>query len=481
MKVFFYQPTSSTAQPEPPVGVGCLIAVAQQMGCEVEFFDHDLHSRQASLERLLQEFRPDVFAVTCMTPQYYHAQNAVRMVHAQLPECRIIIGGAHPSALPIETMKELPELEFLAAGEGDRTFRLFLEMLKRGETAQEIPGLYRRRQGEIVVPSRVQLMTVEELDELPQTAWDVLLKRGLYEEQLNYTKGVVPVFAVITGRGCPFECTFCSEGLIWERRVRCRSVEKVVTEIRYLIDRYGAHHFNILDDTFVLKKERVRQFCELVKPLGIEYRITANANVVTQSMLDALAASGCRMVAYGVESGDENVLRRMKKRQTLDQVREAFRMTKQANMMAYALCMVGNLGEDFAAVQRTARFVSTIGADLFSASIMTPYPGSENYEICKKNGWIISTDWKMWCPSPIRLRNWEPVVRTDTMDGALMKRSYYYLNRAYMMTRFRRKYGRLFFLNPSFHRTEVLARLRVAGPMAILRHAVRLAGTLRRG
>ncbi|MGA2448244.1 MAG: cobalamin-dependent protein [Polyangiaceae bacterium] len=478
MKALFYHPTSSLAQPEPHVGIGTLIAIARRAGWEVDFFEHDLHAKETSFERVLAAFRPDVVAISCMTPQYFHAQTAARNVRRHFPSCKIIMGGAHPSALPVETMNELPEVDCVVAGEGERAFARFLETAGAGVDGANIPGLYCRRDGRVIVPPPSSLLTQDELDALPMTDWDTLLKRGLYEQQLNYTTHIVPVFSVISARGCPYECTFCSEKLIWQRRVRYRKIEKVVEEIQYLVRQYGAHHFNILDDTFVLKEERVRQFCELVRPLGIEYRITANANAVTQPMLDALAASGCRMVAYGVESGDENVLRRMKKRQKLDDVREAFRMTKRAGMMAYALCMVGNIGEDFEAVKRTARFVSTIGADLFSASVMTPYPGSENYEICKKNGWILTNDWKMWCPSPVRLRNWKPIVRTDKMDGPMMKRAYYYLNRTYMFARFKRKYGRLYLLNPNFHRTEVLGRLRVIGMAGMLRHAARLAASV---
>lgn len=166
----------------------------------------------------------------------------------------------------------------------------------------------------------------------------------------------------------------------------------------------------------------------------------------------------------------------MKKRQTLDTVRRAFEMTNRTGMMSYALCMVGNIGEDFTAVKRTESFVKAIGATLFSVAVMTPYPGSVNYETCTRNGWLLHKDWKRWTPSPIRQKKWEPVARTDKMDRKQIVKAYYYLSRRFMYIRFRRKYGQWYWANLHFWRAEVAVRLKSIGPVGLLRHAYRLIG-----
>jgi radical SAM superfamily enzyme YgiQ (UPF0313 family) len=138
--------------------------------------------------------------------------------------------------------------------------------------------------------------------------------------------------------------------------------------------------------------------------------------------------------------------------------------------------MVGNIGEDFESVKKTARFVSELGADLFSCAIMTPYPGSENYEICKTNGWILHYDWDKWVPTPINIKKFIPVSRTDKMNAQLMVKSYYYLNRKFLLSKLNRKYGKFFFLNPRFFYNEIITRLKHTGIIGFVRHILRLSG-----
>ncbi|MBF0275482.1 MAG: radical SAM protein, partial [Nitrospinae bacterium] len=384
MRIFFYHPTSASTEPEPPLGLAMLIAVAQEEGHHVEFYDQDLHHKEHSFDRLLKGFQPELFVITAMTPQYFHCQKAISLVKDMFPHCKTILGGPHASALPDSTMKEIEKLDFLCVGEGEKTFKEFLLALNdQQENFDDIKGLFWRKEGKTVFTGERELMKEEELDALPMAAWDVIFKKGLYFQTINYVNKPVPVFSIITTRGCPFECTFCDENSIWKRKVRERKIAHVIEEIKYLKETFHAEHFNVLDDTFTLKPKRVKEFCGRVKQFNLSYRITAKVNTVTQEMLYDIADSGCKLVSYGVESGDEEVLKIMKKKQSLEAVKKAFEMTKKTGMVSYALCMVGNIGEGFNEVRKTAEFVKHIKADLFSAAIMTPYPGSENYHICE--------------------------------------------------------------------------------------------------
>src|SRR5208283_2650914 len=136
------------------------------------------------------------------------------------------------------------------------------------------------------------------------------LSRYRYTDWPMYKREETPVYPVITTRGCPFACLFCNEGDIWQRKVRFRSIELVLDEVAWLYQRYQARSFNILDDTFTLKADRMRAFCGGLRrrKLDIDWRCTAHTNTVTAEILGEMAAAGCKLVAYGVESGNETIL-----------------------------------------------------------------------------------------------------------------------------------------------------------------------------
>lgn len=476
MRILFYHPTAYSRFAEPVLGLGYLMAVAKNLGHDVTYYDHDLHSRKIEARTMVLDSQPDVIAVGCMTTQFYEAKKALRSFKELAPSAVAIVGGVHVSALPHASLPEMPEADYLCVGEGEKTFAEFLDYLggmSRGQV-DAIHGLAFRRNGSVVLNEQRALMDEAELDRLPMVAWDELTKHGMYEQPLHYEPRIAPVFSIMTARGCPFRCTFCDEGTIWKRKVRRRSIDHVVQEIGYLVSRYGAKYFNILDDTFTLSPTRVEEFCEKVGPLGISFRITAKVTTVNKEMLDSLKDAGCRLVAYGVESGNQRVLDRMKKRQTVEQIKAAFALTRRAGITSNALCMVGNIGEDMEAVQETGRLVEEINADLFSVAVMTPYPGSENYRVCEQNGWLLHRDWEKWCPTPVGIREWEPVARTDKMDRDSMLKAYYLLNKRFVAAKYRNKYGGLFYLRPSFFKGEVRPRIRSIGIGSVLRHAGRL-------
>lgn len=478
MRLLLYHPaTSNDGWAEPPLGLGYLSSVAKAMGVDCRIFDQDHTGKFADLQAVVAEFQPDVLGVGFMTPQYAAAVRAVRDIRRWRPGLTVIAGGPHPSALPERTLREAPEFDFIAKGEGERTLAEFIRF-RRGELPlAEVAGLWHRRDdGAVVGNAPRPLMPRAELDDCA-VDWEELLRHGPYVQRLNYVREPTPAFPVITARGCPFECTFCDEGSIWERKVRPRSVEKVIDEVGFLCRRYGARHFNILDDTFTLNPARVARFCRGVEALGINFRITAKVNTVTDEMLADLKRAGCVQIAYGVESGDQAVLDAIRKRQTVAQIEHAFALTRRHGIRSFALCMVGNQGETDASVDRTVALLDRIQPDYFSCSIMTPFPGSEAWAVASRNGWIRHHDWERWNPSMLRSRGSDPVARTASMDADALVRAYYRLNRKAMALRFRRKFGRLFWLHPGFYLVELWPRIRSIGAGAVLRHAARLLGS----
>jgi radical SAM superfamily enzyme YgiQ (UPF0313 family) len=473
MNTLFYHPTSySDGYPEPPLGLGYLMHIVKKKGWRYEFFDEDHHSKFICLDEILKNLKPGLIVISFMTPQYYEVLKVIKKFKEHCPGATIIIGGPHATALPGETLKEINEIDFVCKGEGEKTFEQFLDYLGGSAGLEDINGLFYRRNGQIYTNAPRELMTSSEMDE-HCLDWHKMMEYGPYPQKLSYRNVIMPVFPVITARGCPNHCTFCDEGNIWQNKVRMRSIDNVIKEISFLVERYNAKCFNILDDAFTLKKSRVIEFCERIKPLNIHFRITSTVKSVDEEKLSYLAQAGCDLISYGVESGDENVLRIMKKRQTIQDIKRAFDLTTKADILSYALCMVGNIGEDMSAVKRTASLLDEIKPDLASCSIMMPYPGSENYRICRDNGWLIHHNWKYWIPSILKTKGYKVVARTDKMDENELLSAYYYMNRTILINRFKHKYGRFFSVNIKFYLFEVFPRLGEIGVKAFLSHIVR--------
>ncbi len=452
--------------------------IAKDMELEYQFYDEDHHSKIMQLADVARGFKPDILAVSFMTPQYYEAAKTIRKVKQILPTVSIIIGGPHPTSLPEMTMRDLQDVDFLCKGEGEKTFGQFLAYLKGDLDYRLVDGMYYRQNNQIASNSPRTLMSSAELNKL-KIDWQKLMKHGPYMQKLSYRDIVLPVYPVLTARGCPYECTFCDEGNIWKRKLRERSVENVINEIKYLVDNFNAEYVCILDDTFTVKKKRVLTMCNEFKKLNIRFRITARVTDVDKEILAALAEAGCDMVAYGVESGDNKVLAKMKKRQTVDDIINAFLLTKEANILSYALCMVGNIGEDMKAVRETARLIRDIKPDQASCTIMQPYPGSENYRICKHNGWIRHHEWEKWVPSVLKTKNFKVVSVTDKMTENEIEKAFYVMNRMILNIRFKQKYGKYFFLKHKYYQNEIIPRIKTVGILEFVKHAVKMLNRLK--
>jgi len=258
-------------------------------------------------------------------------------------------------------------------------------------------------------------------------------------------------FALLSSRGCPNYCIFCDSHTIFGRRFRARSAENIFDEIMYLHDNYRMVQFDFVDDQITLKKNRMLKLCGLIKNSKIPFKWMANARVGTidEKMLRAMKQSGCIRIDVGVESGDPTVRKRMRKGITDGQILSAHRLAKKVGIQIGTFAMVGNLGETMDSVHMTERLLQNIGEDVM-VSIPCPFPGTELYQIAKQNGYIRVTDWSHYVTSPTYLQNYQPVMVTDCMDQEEILKAYYYLHSFFVKRKFQIRYGKFFFLNPTF-------------------------------
>lgn len=463
MKILLLHPPTSSHHPEPPLGIGYLGAVLKSLGHQVRILDMEpLGIDFRMLPKRIGDISPDVVGVSFMTSQYSYAMKCFAASRSTAPDAVTVAGGVHTSALPLDVMKNA-DIDFAVLGEGETTLSELVESLGGGQSAWgKIPGLVYRIDGQPVVNPPRGLRG--NLDEIPMPLWEEL-GRAKYKDIPTGIGKEVDVFPLITGRGCPNDCNFCASGVIFHRMLRMRSPGNVFHEMEVLHDRFEARHFNFLDDTLTIGKKNLIQLCEMIirAKWDIEWRCTARVDTVDLELLKTMKRAGCRMVTYGVESGDSRILRNIRKNIDLAQVRDAFRLTREANLQSMGLFMVGNLGENRESVQNTIDFIETLEADFVSCSILTPYPGTEIYEIAKSKGWLRGADWDMYVPTPHVIKNFKPVAVTECMGEEELLDSYYSVIRSFSRMKLRRSYGMNYFLNPYFYKKEVWNRIHAGG------------------
>ncbi len=364
-----------------PLGLLSLAATLKREGHEVTVFDADYHPTGKSFEfhekmqhydaylnglqdlqhplweasrRVIRTERPDVVGISIISTKLPSAER-VADVARQEGVGIIAAGGPHASIKPEEVWNR---------GHFDYVFT--------GEAEDAIPKILDLPKG-IIVGERIK-----NLDALP---WpDRRTLKGL-EDYDPKDLGMV-----MTTRGCPNDCNFCNSGMLWGRKVRSRSIDNVLGEVKHLKSDLGVTDFYLVDDTFTYKSERVAEFCEGVTDQGITWSCLARANTITSELARRMKLSGCTSVKLGVESGSEYVLGLMNKNQKKVDVLNASEAFRQAGLPWVAYIMVGVPGEKPEHVDETIQFIREARPDFVSVSNFTPYPGTKFYDQIGANG-----------------------------------------------------------------------------------------------
>jgi radical SAM superfamily enzyme YgiQ (UPF0313 family) len=301
-----------------------------------------------------------------LTGTYKSAENVAMIAKDVNKEITIIVGGTHPTVMPEETIQN-KYFDYVVRGEGEYTF---LELIN-DEPIEEIKGLtYINKEGIIV--NNPDREFIKDLDTVPFPG------RSLY---LN-DKDHMDFGYVMTGRGCPFECTFCASKKVWKKQTRYRSPKNVVEEIEHVHKTYGTKFFYFVDDTFTLKKKRTKEICNLLleKNLDITWICDTRVDTIDEELLTLMKKSGCIRVKLGVETGCERLLSETKKGITKEQIRRAINLTKKVGIESTTYLMIGMPTETEEEIKETLAFARELESDYYSLSILAPYPGTEIYD-----------------------------------------------------------------------------------------------------
>lgn len=374
--------------PSPPLGISYVAAAFAKAGCEARIFDYIISSySREKLARQLAEFQPDAVGVGCVTLNFYEAQRILRDVKSCEPDILTMIGGPHVSFTAEETLRRYPDIDVVFIGEADDTIIEFAPLIYQKEKWPDIAGIAYRREGRIIRTGKRELLRDINLAPLPS--------RGLLSSSRYRALGF-PV-SMITGRGCPHGCIFCVGRRMVGAKVRRRDPQQVLDEIEEILN-LGYERINIADDLFASDTERVKIICDGIRQRDLKFIWSAFARVdtVSQEMFDAMASVGCDSVSFGVESGNPEMLKRIRKGIKLQQVRQAVQMCKQAGMIPHASFMVGLPGETRETLRQTAEFAKSLDIQ-YGYHYLTPFPGTTLSEkINRYDLEILTQDWSKY-------------------------------------------------------------------------------------
>ncbi|MCJ7582065.1 MAG: B12-binding domain-containing radical SAM protein, partial [Candidatus Aminicenantes bacterium] len=361
----------------PPMGLLYIASYAKKVLSDdfhIEILDTQVEEMNSGQIRThLERKKPDVVGISCMTFLLIDVLNVARLAKEINPDVHVVIGGAHPTIYPRE-MVSLPEIDSIVMGEGEISFSKLLVALAERQSPDGIQGLGYKKNGQVIINEARDF--IQDLDAMPFPDREFLPYHRYYN---LLGKGSEIMTSLVTSRGCPHNCIFCTskDG----RLCRQRSPENVVQEIEECVAK-GITDFDVIDDTFSINRKRVLAITDLIikKGLKITMDVRARVDQVDQHILDQLAKAGCRRIRFGVESGDIEVLKNLKKGITLEQINAAFKMAKKSGIVTFAYFMLGSPGETELDIKKSIKLAKKIDPDFVQFLITTPFPATELYK-----------------------------------------------------------------------------------------------------
>lgn len=374
----------------PPLFQMYAAAVCRRAGHEVRLWD--CPAQGIDYPELLGElaaWRPALVVVNSSTPSFDHDLELLGQIKAALDTVTVVV-GPHVSALAADVLREQPSIDIVALGEYDETIA---DLAANLGNPDQVTGIAYRENGQPALTGPRPL--IADLDSLPYPAWD-LVDIDLYWESM-FPKRKRPVATIMSSRGCNFRCSFCLyPQVLFPGKLRTHSLERVIEEMVWLRDNFGARFFYFEDDNFTASWERLERLCQMMIDckLGVTWGCLSRIDGVTRERVQLMRRAGCFLVKYGVESGVQGHIDHIHKKIKLDNVIQAFRLTRQAGIYTHATVMLGLPGENKETIAATRAFVRRLAPDSVQFSICTPFPGTAFWDECVANGWVEYERWE---------------------------------------------------------------------------------------
>lgn len=375
----------------PALGLAYIAGVLQKKGHEVKIIDG--MAEVIPLEqigRIAASF--DIVGITSVTFLSLLAHAVAKAVKEQSAGIPVVMGGPHATVLPEDVLKD-GNVDYVVIGEGENTFLELVDALNRKGVSEDVLGIAYRNGQDVVFsgPRPVE----DDLDKFPLPARN-LLPMGLYRSS-EVRSMRHPALHMMSSRGCPYNCSFCSNKVIHRHRLRLHSPERVVEEMKVLVNDFGAREIHFWDDCFVFDEERVYQICERLhkENLHIPWDCEATIDRVNPALLKEMKKAGCFSVSYGIETSSNERLRKLNKGWlNQDRIKQAVEWTRNAKLKVRGYFMFGFVGEALAEMEQTISFAKGLALDFATFSLLVPLPGTEDYERAKQEGEFDPSYWK---------------------------------------------------------------------------------------
>lgn len=414
MRILLIYPPTTVLQDEtvgvvPPLGLAYLAAMAEKEGHTVKILDALLEGcdqrrkeRDGQFERVglswkeiehkVTHFQPDLVGISCMfsymNDNMHKVAGLVKNYDRNIP---VIVGGAHSSLFTKNVLNDA-NIDFVVIGEGETTFVEFIRNLNEGyRNCHDVKGIAYSRKGKIIFNAPRE--PIQNLDDLPFPARHLLQIKEYSSKHVihGHTRPKTRAYtSMLTSRGCPFQCTFCTVPKVWGRGWRARTPENVVTEIQELKRIYGIQEIHFEDDNISLDRSRMKRICELLieKKVNVSWTTPNGIAALTldKELISLMGRSGCYRLNFGIESADPFVLRQIRKPINLKQISNVIRWCQQHGIETCGFFIIGFPSDSLNSIRKTFSFAVESELDYANFNILVPFPATEIHKIVVERG-----------------------------------------------------------------------------------------------
>lgn len=375
-----------------PLGLGSLAAVLRESGHRVDLLDpeaagisdHDLVQRIATEQ-------PGLVGLSCLTPNYPFAVRIAELIR-EVTDAPIVMGGAHPTAVPTSVLEESAATDIVVVGEGEETVVELCAAIEGNGSLDPILGIAYRKDGAVTTNPPRPLIT--DLDRLPHPARDLVDLSAYFKPHMYWDIGVRSA-SMIASRGCPYRCIYCASKGTMGDRLRLHSPGYVVEEMESLVREHGVGYIGFMDDTMITNHRWVREVCALIRErkLDVAWSCVLRVDAANREILQIMKDAGCRRISFGIETGDPGLLKESRKGTTLEQARESVKIARDMGFTVINTYMFGFPGETPESVENTIRFALELNPHIAMFSILVPYPGTLPFQEFMKRQGTDRIDW----------------------------------------------------------------------------------------
>ncbi len=432
-----------------PLGIFYLASSIKKPNRDVRIIDAEaLGMSKESILADIREYSPQVIGISSTTVAFNSSLSLARMVKEELPNIVIVIGGPHPSTA-VEDVMQHREFDYAVIGEGEESFDRLLTILENNDDIGSIRGAaFRDKGGSLKIGEKIPFP--QDINALPFPAYEMISDFKLYAPPpMNYKK--LPVANIITSRGCPNQCTFCGHS-VFGRTLRQRSPENVADEIELLYEKYKIREIAFVDDTFTINPQRIRNLFTILKNKRISFPWTcmSRINTVNEEVLRYMKEQGCWHISFGIESGNSEILKIIKKNISLESVRTVINTCQKIGLLTKGFFIIGNPGETIKTIDQSINFALDIPLDDIVVTLNTPLPGTEQFRTAGQYGHVDRSDWTKY-------NMWNPVFIPDGLnERVLLEKQHEFYRRFYLRPRIIKRYAFSFFSRAGGRRAKAL-------------------------